>query len=265
MSRPSSDASARRTETSIVPGNDRRRLPVGAEVRPGGGVHFRIWAPKRQRVEVVVEPGGRLVLDREGEEGYCSGFVAEAAAGSRYYFLLDGGDYRYPDPASRFQPEGVHGPSEVIDPSAYSWKDAGWKGISLKGQVLSEIHLGTFTPEGTYAAAAEKLSLLKEVGITAVEVMPVAEYAGSYGWGYDGVQLYAPTRNHGTPDDFRRFVDVAHGLGMGVILDVVYNHFGPEGNYAPAFSEHYFSKKHKGTGASRSTSTTSIRGRSAST
>jgi len=222
----------------------RRRLPAGAEVQPGGGVHFRVWAPKRTRVEVVAEPGGRLLLTREGDEGYYSGFVAGAAAGSRYHFLLDDDDYRYPDPASRFQPEGVHGPSEVIDPAAYRWHDAGWKGLTLPGQVISEIHLGTFTPEGTYAAAIEKLPLLKDVGITAIELMPLAEYQGAYGWGYDGVDFYAPTRNHGRPDDLRRFVDAAHAIGLGVLIDVVYNHFGPDGNYTTAFSDHYLSSKH---------------------
>lgn len=221
-----------------------RRLSVGAEAQPAGGVHFRVWAPKRKKVEVVAEPGGRLDLEREPDEGYFSGFLPEAAAGSRYYYLLDGDDYPHPDPASRFQPEGVHGPSEVVDPAAFEWKDAAWKGLTLPSQVLTEIHLGTFTPEGTYAAAIEKLPLLKEVGITAVELMPLAEYGGTYGWGYDGVNLYAPTRNHGRPDDLRRFVDTAHSLGLGVILDVVYNHFGPEGNYTGAFSDHYVSSKH---------------------
>ena len=224
-----------------------RRLPVGAEVQPKGGVHFRVWAPRRDRVEVVLDKGAiRQELEREDSEGYYSGFVAKAKAGQRYHFLLDDSDYAYPDPASRFQPEGVHQASEIVDPTRYTWKDTHWKGIDLHGQIISEIHLGTFTPEGTYAAAAEKLPLLQDVGITVVEIMPVAEYAGDYGWGYDGVAFYAPTRNHGTPDDLRRFVDAAHGLGMGVILDVVYNHFGPEGNYAPAYSEHYFSKTHQG-------------------
>ena len=222
-----------------------RRLPIGAAVQPSGGVHFRVWAPKRKQVELVAEPGGRLTLEREGDEGYWSGFLADAAAGSLYYFQLDDDEYRYPDPASRFQPDGVHGPSQAIDPSTYEWKDGNWKGLTLKGQVISEIHLGTFTKEGTYAAAAEKLPLLKEIGITAVELMPLAEYAGAYGWGYDGVKFYSPTRNHGTPDDLRKFVDTAHGLGLGVIHDVVYNHFGPEGNYSGSFSDHYLSDEHK--------------------
>jgi maltooligosyltrehalose trehalohydrolase len=223
-----------------------RRLPAGAEPQPGGGVHFRVWAPNRKTVEVLVEPQGvRRTLDREpGDDGYFSGLVPEAAAGSRYVYALDGEEARYPDPVSRFQPEGVHGPSEVIDPAAYRWNDAGRKGLSLPGQVLYEMHFGTFTPEGTYLAAIDKLPLLKEVGITAVEVMPVAEYGGTYGWGYDGVDLFAPTHNHGRPDDLRRFVDAAHGLGIGVILDVVYNHFGPAGNYVGVFSDHYLSAKH---------------------
>ena len=224
----------------------KRRLPVGAEVQPDGGVHFRVWAPRRRQVRVLFDDRDAIVpLVREPDpEGYFSGFVREAAAGSRYRFLLDDDDYRYPDPASRFQPDGVHGPSQVVDPTGYSWSDGDWRGITLPGQVLYEMHFGTFTPEGTYLAAIDKLPLLKEVGMTAVEVMPLAEYQGRYGWGYDGVDLYAPTHNHGTPDDLRRFVDAAHGLGLAVIHDVVYNHFGPDGNYTRSFSEHYLSANH---------------------
>jgi maltooligosyltrehalose trehalohydrolase len=216
-----------------------RRLPVGAEVVPGG-VHFRVWAPSCGRVEVVVEaaPGVAFPLDRDAE-GYHAGLVPGLAAGARYRYRLDGGD-ALPDMASRSQPEGPHGPSEVVDPAAYTWNDAGWKGLALEGQVLYEMHLGTFTPEGTWAAATAQLPALKDLGITCIELMPVAEFAGRFGWGYDGVTLFAPYHVYGTPDDARRFVDRAHALGIGVILDVVYNHLGPDGAYHKAYAERYF-------------------------
>ncbi len=224
-----------------------RRLPVGAEVQPGGGVHFRVWAPRRKKVTLVAfapdRPGDarRVALSAE-PNGYYSGFVPDASAGWRYYYLLDDDEHRYPDPASRFQPEGVHGPSQVIDPGAYTWSDDDWTGVSLYGQIVYEMHFGTFTPEGTYAAAIEHLPKLADLGVTILEVMPLADFAGEFGWGYDGVHWFAPTRLYGHPDDFRRFVDTAHQLGLGVILDVVYNHFGPSGNYAPAFSPGYISQ-----------------------
>jgi maltooligosyltrehalose trehalohydrolase len=224
-----------------------RRLPVGAEVLPGGGVSFRVWAVGHRRVEVVIEgdPGvGTTAELAAEEEGYFSGIVPQAAAGSLYRFRLDG-DQAFPDPASRFQPEGPHGPSQVIDPRGFPWTDHDWRGITLPGQVLYELHLGTFTPEGTWEAAARRLPELAQLGITAVEVMPVADFVGSFGWGYDGVDMYAPCRLYGSPDDMRRFVDAAHRLGLAVLLDVVYNHLGPDGNYTGAFSKHYVSEKHK--------------------
>jgi maltooligosyltrehalose trehalohydrolase len=226
---------------------ERRRLPVGAEVLAGDGVHFRVWAPRRRRVEVVLEAGGpgagtAAVLEPEGG-GYFSGRVASARAGSRYRYRLDGGE-SFPDPASRFQPDGPHGPSEVIDPDASPWQDGAWRGIALPGQVIYELHLGTFSPEGTWAGAIPRLTDLVRTGVTVVEVMPVADFPGRFGWGYDGVDLFAPTRLYGRPDDMRRFVDAAHGLGLGVLLDVVYNHIGPDGNYLKQFSERYFSDKH---------------------
>jgi maltooligosyltrehalose trehalohydrolase len=225
-----------------------RRLPIGAEVLSEGGVHFRVWAPRRDKVEVVIEGGAgvnhkAVELGRE-EGGYFSGWVGSARAGTLYRYRLDGKN-DYPDPASRSQPEGPHGPSCVVDPSAFAWNDRGWRGISLKGQVLYEMHIGTYTPEGTWAAAAEQLPELAALGITAVEVMPVAEFPGKFGWGYDGVDIYAPARIYGTPDDMRRFVDRAHSLGLGVLLDVVYNHVGPDGAYHRRFSECYYNASDK--------------------
>jgi len=230
-----------------------RRLPIGAEVQPGGGVHFRVWAPDHGQVEVVLQSAGsgaaptsRPAFPLTAEEnGYFSGHVAEAGAGTKYHYRLDGLGSLLPDPASRFQPEGVHGPSEVIDPATYMWQDGGWQGRPLEGQVLYEMHIGTFTSDGTWASAAKELPELASLGITTVEVMPVAEFAGEFGWGYDGVDLFAPTRLYGRPDDFRRFVDQAHAHGMGVILDVVYNHFGPTGNYVELFSKYFQSERHK--------------------
>lgn len=223
-----------------------RRLPIGAEPHPHGGVHFRLWAPKRQSVEVVFEgrSSDRIALDPEAD-GYFSGIAPHAKAGDLYRFCLDQTETHYPDPASRFQPSGPHGPSQIVDPNAFKWSDGKWKGIRPDRTVLYELHVGTFTPEGTWAAAAEKLPLLAELGITCLEIMPVADFPGRFGWGYDGVNQFAPTRLYGTPDDFRRFIDRAHALGVAAILDVVYNHFGPDGNYLMEFSPDYFSKKHK--------------------
>ncbi|QDU22334.1 malto-oligosyltrehalose trehalohydrolase [Urbifossiella limnaea] len=220
-----------------------RRLPVGAEVVPGG-VHFRVWAPIRTTVEVVIEAGPTAALAAEGG-GYFSALVPGVAAGDRYKFRLDGRPNTHPDLASRYQPAGPHGPSQVVDPAVFPWTDQDWKGVLETGQVFYEMHVGTFTPDGTFAAAADKLPELAALGVTAVEVMPVAEFPGEFGWGYDGVHMFAPTRLYGTPDDFRRFVDRAHALGLGVILDVVYNHFGPSGNYTREYSPQFFSTVHK--------------------
>jgi maltooligosyltrehalose trehalohydrolase len=231
-----------------TPPKTARRLPVGADLLPDGGVHFRVWAPRRQRVSVVLEagPGSPATVQLQAEDGgYFAGHSPVAAAGTRYRYRLDDDPTPYPDPASRFQPEGPHGPSEVIDPAAFPWTDFNWPGVGLPGQVIYELHIGTFTPEGTWAAAARELPYLADVGVTVVEVMPVAEFPGRFGWGYDGVDLFAPTRLYGRPDDFRAFVDRAHALGVGVVLDVVYNHFGPDGNYLGQFASDYFTDRYK--------------------
>ncbi|VTU01972.1 -alpha-glucan branching protein : Malto-oligosyltrehalose trehalohydrolase OS=Desulfovibrio sp. U5L GN=DesU5LDRAFT_0871 PE=3 SV=1: Alpha-amylase: Alpha-amylase: DUF3459 [Gemmataceae bacterium] len=218
-----------------------RRYPVGAEVSPAG-THFRVWAPIRSKVEVVVE-GGPTVPLRAEPDGYFAGFAAGVRDGALYRFRLDGGPV-LADPASRFQPDGPHGPSQVVDPHRFEWTDAKWPGVPQRGQVLYEMHVGTFTREGTWAAAAARLPELAALGVTAVEVMPVADFPGKFGWGYDGTCLYAPTRLYGTPDDFRRFVDAAHAAGVGVILDVVYNHFGPDGNYIREYAPQFLSTIH---------------------
>ena len=224
-----------------------RRLAVGAEVTPRGGVHFRAWAPGATTVEVVLDGGpsaGAAHKLMEAEGGYFAGEVVEAGAGTRYRMRLDGGELLYPDPVSRYQPAGPHGPSEVVDPRQFAWTDDDWPGVSLEGQVLYELHIGTFTREGTWAAAAEHLPELAALGVTVLEVMPIADFPGRFGWGYDGVCLFAPTRLYGTPDDLRRFVDRAHGCGLGVILDVVYNHLGPDGNYLARYSPDYFTDRY---------------------
>jgi maltooligosyltrehalose trehalohydrolase len=223
----------------------KRRLPIGAEVQQDGRTHFRVWAPRRRKVEVVLEgpAHGTFALQAQ-ENGYFAGFVP-AGAGTCYRFRLDGEDKLYPDPVSRFQPEGPHGPSQLIDPAAFAWTDHNWRGVSMPGQVIYEMHLGTFTPEGTWEAAMRELPELKDAGITVVEIMPLADFAGKFGWGYDGVDLFAPTRLYGTPDDARRFIDRAHSLGMGVIHDVVYNHLGPDGNYLGQFGDDYATDRYK--------------------
>ncbi|MBZ5586633.1 MAG: malto-oligosyltrehalose trehalohydrolase [Acidobacteriia bacterium] len=176
--------------------------------------------------------------------GYFSGLAAGMGEGARYRYRLDGGD-SFPDPVSRFQPEGPHGPSQVVDPSRFAWTDVKWRGVSREGQVIYELHLGTFTREGTWEAARRELAELAAVGITVIEIMPVADFPGRFGWGYDGVGLFAPVAIYGQPDDFRRFVGEAHRLGLGVILDVVYNHVGPDGNYLKQFSADYFTDRYQ--------------------
>ena len=218
-----------------------RRLPVGAEPQDGS-VHFRVWAPKPKQIEVVFDndrPAAKLSPEADG---YHAGFVAGAKPGDRYHFRIDGEKYLYPDPVSRYQPDGPHGASVVVDPS-FNWTDDNWKGTTAAGQVLYELHIGTFTKEGTFRSAIIGLDHLKDLGVTCIEMMPVPEFAGSFGWGYDGVTLFAPYHHYGTPEDLRAFVDAAHAHGIGVILDLVYNHMGPDGNYLRAFADAYFNPK----------------------
>ena len=226
----------------------RRRLPVGAEPQPGGGVHFRVWAPHAREIAVVLdglEAHASVPLRATPlvgtDQGYFEGLVAEARVGSQYWFRLDDGRC-FPDPASRFQPMGPHGPSAVVDPTTYHWHDGGWSGVPRSRLVLYELHVGTFTAEGTWSAARRELPALAELGITAIEMMPIADFPGRFGWGYDGVDMFAPTRLYGSPDDLRAFIDSAHQIGIAVLLDVVYNHFGPDGCFVQEFSPHYFSE-----------------------
>jgi maltooligosyltrehalose trehalohydrolase len=226
-----------------------RRVPIGAEVQPSGGVHFRVWAPDHQRVALVIDEarGGlaaEIAMEREAG-GYFSRLVRDARPGTRYRYRLGDDRTTYPDLASRFQPDGPHGASEVVDAASFEWTDQRWPGVSLRGQVAYELHVGTFTAEGTFRSAARELPELARLGVTMVELMPVAEFPGRFGWGYDGVDLFAPTRLYGTPDDLRSFVDQAHHVGLAVILDVVYNHVGPDGAYFGAYSRSFFTDRHE--------------------
>ncbi|HWA77299.1 MAG TPA: malto-oligosyltrehalose trehalohydrolase [Polyangiaceae bacterium] len=228
----------------------KRRFPIGAEPMAEGGTHFRVWAPARERVSVVERqlaskaPGRSALLERE-PNGYHSGLVEWLKPGALYGFQLDSDEASYPDPASRFQPEGPHGPSQIVEPHAFRWHDQEFKGFRRGPHAIYECHVGTFTKAGTYCAATEQLSELAELGITLLELMPLGDFPGRFGWGYDGVNLFAPTRLYGTPDELRTLVDRAHALGMCVILDVVYNHVGPIGNYLGQFSRDYVSRRHK--------------------
>jgi 1,4-alpha-glucan branching enzyme len=211
------------------------------------GTRFRVWAPDARRVEVRLEPrtgSPRRVPLIDVGDGMREARVADVRAGDRYTFFVDGAG-PFPDPASRSQPDGVHGPSEIVDPAAFTWSDAGWRGVRLEDLVLYELHVGTFTRAGTFAAAAERLPILRDLGVTAIELMPLGDFPGRRNWGYDPAALFAPARCYGTPDDLRALVDVAHRLGLGVHLDVVYNHFGPAGAYAPTFSRHFLTARHR--------------------
>jgi maltooligosyltrehalose trehalohydrolase len=217
-----------------------------------GGTAFRVWAPRASRVDVLVERATEGERSTETDEypldrtrhGVFAGLLSSVVPGDRYRYRLDGGHGALPDPAARFLPDGVHGPAQVIDPSAFRWTDPHWAGLPLDDAIFYELHVGTFSPEGTFAGAAARLPQLTELGVTAVELMPVGDFPGSRNWGYDGVGLFAPARCYGAPDDLRRLVDAAHGLGLAVFLDVVYNHLGPDGNYLSAFSPDYFTERH---------------------
>ena len=212
-------------------------------VQEQGATRFRVWAPRVKRLELELFGEGRVMRAPmvRGDGGYWDARL-EVSPGTRYFYLLDG-ERRRPDPASRAQPEGVHGPSQVIDPASFRWRHPP-VARTLEEYVLYELHVGTFTREGTFDAAAVELERLVELGVTAVELMPVASFPGRRNWGYDGVGWFAPQASYGGPDGLRRFVDSAHGLGLHVVLDVVYNHLGPEGNYLAEFAP-YFTPRHQ--------------------
>ncbi|MEJ8574221.1 malto-oligosyltrehalose trehalohydrolase [Microbaculum marinum] len=225
----------------MTPTEDRatRTFPKtwGSEFVGAGTVRFRIWAPEEAGVSLRLEGRDRPMT--KADDGWFETTVDDARPGQPYSFILDDG-FAVPDPASRAQADDVHGPSVLVDPRSYRWQHAGWSGRDWEEAVIYELHVGTFTPEGTLRAARGKLQHLAETGITAVELMPVAQFSGRRGWGYDGVLYYAPHNAYGTPDDLKAFVDAAHGLGLMVLLDVVYNHFGPDGNYLHRTARRFF-------------------------
>jgi maltooligosyltrehalose trehalohydrolase len=223
-----------------------RITPIGAW-RDGDATQFRVWAPDHGLVELVLEGGGRRdvrLLERDSR-GYWSGAFPDVRPGARYRYRLNGdGAKVFPDPASRFQPDGVHGPSQVIDP-AFRWTDQEWRPRDHSDLVFYELHVGTFTQDGTFRGVIDRLPYIAQLGVTAIELMPVGDFPGCRNWGYDGVSIFAPARCYGTPDDLRRLVNAAHQHGLAVFLDVVYNHMGPDGAYVQAFSPYYFTDRHR--------------------
>ena len=218
------------------------RAIIGAECTPGG-TYLRVWAPARKRVEAVFFSPVETAVELEPQEGgYFSALVpAEIAGhGARYKYRLDGGPETFPDPASHWQPDGPHEASAIVDCRDFQWTDARWRGVQLEGQILYELHVGTFSTEGTYRGVEQRLHHLRDTGITIIELMPVNTFPGKFGWGYDGVQLFAPYAPYGTPDELRHLINKAHEMGIGVILDVVYNHLGPDGNYVAQYADTYF-------------------------
>jgi maltooligosyltrehalose trehalohydrolase len=221
------------------------RMPFGAELAGKGSVRFRLWAPAARRIELCLAQGGaeRLVDMPHLEAGWYQLVTREARVGDRYRFRIDG-DLRVPDPASRYQPEDVHGPSEIIDPRAFEWQDQDWQGRPWEETVLYELHPGTFSPQGDFRGIEERLDFLRDIGVTAVELMPVADFPGQRNWGYDGVLPYAPDATYGRPEELKHLIQKAHQKGLMVFLDVVYNHFGPEGNYLHVYAEPFFTERH---------------------
>ena len=219
-------------------------LPRGAEVLDDGSVRFRFWAPAANIVHLEIEGVERVLAIEPMDGGWHELTTKQASVGSRYQFILPDGT-RVPDPASRFQPTDVHGPSEVIDPRSHEWTDGAWRGRPWNEAVLYELHIGTFTKAGTFLSAIEKLDHLVDLGVTGIEIMPVADFPGRWNWGYDGALLYAPDSSYGRPEDLKTLVQEAHARGLMVLLDVVYNHFGPDGNYLPVYAPKTLTDRHK--------------------
>ncbi|MBK5189801.1 MAG: hypothetical protein JJD97_16275, partial [Gemmatimonadaceae bacterium] len=214
-------------------------LAYGALPR-AGATRFAVWAPHARQLSVLVRTGaaaGDYPLARDDRGVFCA-TIPGVRAGDDYAYRIDGGAER-PDPVSRWQPHGVHGASRVVDPHAFVWTDDAWKGLEMADFVIYELHVGTFTPEGTFDAIIPRLAGLRELGITAIELMPVAQFPGTRNWGYDGVQLFAPQNSYGGPDALKRLVNAAHTQGLAVVLDVVYNHVGPEGNYLAEYAPYF--------------------------
>ncbi len=236
------DDVGRATRARRAPDEAPQPASFGATVTPEG-VRFRLWAPASDRVALLLEGASAPIAMESRPDGFFEAFVAGIGAGALYRYLLPDGT-RVPDPASRFQPFDVDGPSEVVDPASYVWSE-NWAGRPWDEIVLYELHIGAFTPEGTFRSAAEKLDHLVQLGVTAIEIMPVADFKGRWNWGYDGVLLFAPDSSYGRPEDFKRLVEAAHARGIAVLLDVVYNHLGAVGNYLPTYAPAFFTDRHK--------------------
>jgi maltooligosyltrehalose trehalohydrolase len=217
------------------------QMPFGAEFLNSGSVRFRLWAPEAKNIDLLL--GGSTLAMPAAGSGWFELITREASAGSKYRFLVDG-KTRVPDPASRFQPNDVHGESEVIDPTSFEWQDVDWHGRPWNEAVIYELHVGAFSSAGSFSGVEEKLDYLANLGITVIELMPLSDFAGKRNWGYDGVLPYAPDSSYGRPNDLKRLVQAAHAKGLMVMLDVVYNHFGPEGNYLHAYAPQFFTKRH---------------------
>ena len=220
------------------------RMPFGALPQGDGGTMFRLWSPGADRVELWLEEPKRAVPMPRDAGGWAEYVSREAPPGTRYRYRIDG-EMLVPDPAARYQPGDVHGASEVVDPLAYGWCDGAWAGLPPERLVFYELHVGTFTPDGTFRGVADRLDHLASLGVTAIELMPVADFPGRWGWGYDGVLLFAPEASYGHPDDLKALVDGCHARGLAVFLDVVYNHFGPEGNYLHRYAPGFFTPRHR--------------------
>lgn len=231
-------------QNGIIQSETGNILDIGATPLPDGSTRFRVWGERAQKIEVSFPGSGRVPVALAPEEnGYFSGTVSGIGDGDRYYYLLDDTLER-PDPASRFQPEGVHGPSQVVDQGLYRWNDIEWLGIEIEKYLIYELHVGLFTPQGTFDGIIPRLDYLCDLGITAVELMPVAQFAGERNWGYDGVFPFAPQNSYGGPDGLKRLVDACHARGLAVILDVIYSHLGAEGNCLHAFGP-YFTNRYQ--------------------
>jgi malto-oligosyltrehalose trehalohydrolase len=217
-------------------------MPFGAELIPGGGVRFRLWAPAASSVDLFSENKNKPM--RKAADGWFELLEPSARAGTLYHYRINGGPL-VPDPASRFQPQDAEGPSEVIDPGAFAWGDVEWRGRPWEEAVIYELHVGTFTPGGNYRSIIPKLEHLKQTGITAIELMPLADFAGRRNWGYDGVLPYAPDSAYGRPDDLKALVQAAHEAGLMIFLDVVYNHFGPKGNFLSLYAPQFFTDRYR--------------------
>ncbi|HSN42227.1 MAG TPA: malto-oligosyltrehalose trehalohydrolase [Burkholderiales bacterium] len=223
----------------------RHAMPFGATVLEEGSVRFRIWAPAARQVELCLEQHGipEILAVPEAADGWFELETARAHAGSRYRFRIDG-HLQIPDPASRYNPDDVHGPSEVVDPLTFDWQDGRWRGRAWEDAVIYELHIGAFTAEGSFSGVKRKLDYLADLGVTALELMPVADFPGTRNWGYDGVLPFAPDSVYGSPEQLKDLVQSAHDRGLMMFLDVVYNHFGPEGNYLHAYAPQFFSDRH---------------------